>query len=186
MLMFFPCDTYRMNIISKNSSLPFINYIMSRPFMACLFWENSSPMLWLPINDKSYVYNYLLYCICQCYPYFIIIIFSSNCIQVYNALKRAAHSKVYKRTDMPERYHYKGHRRAAPIIVIADVGWTLGSVGTRAVWYQHRNRNYVILVTFSSLTASRNVIFTICCWARDKQTSSYWHTCFSEDTVLTA
>ena len=72
---FFPCDTYRMNIISKNPSLPFINYIMSRPFMACLFSENSSPMLWLPIDDKSYVFNYLLYCICQCYPHFIIIFF---------------------------------------------------------------------------------------------------------------
>ena len=76
--------------------------------------------------EKTYVYCHLLY-----RPFHVIIaLFISNCVKVYNGLKRAAHSKVYKRTDMPEHHQYKGHRRPAPIILVAELGWTLGSVRT--------------------------------------------------------
>ena len=50
--------------------------------------------------------------------------------QVYSGLSKASNCRVYKRDELPERYHYKRHKRAAPIIVLADLGWMMGPVGS--------------------------------------------------------
>jgi hypothetical protein len=32
---------------------------------------------------------------------------------------------IHKKADIPEHWHYKNHRRIAPIIGVADDGWTI-------------------------------------------------------------
>jgi predicted AlkP superfamily pyrophosphatase or phosphodiesterase len=44
---------------------------------------------------------------------------------VYRALKRAPHLKVYRRAELPARYRLQGSPRVAPIVAIADPGWTI-------------------------------------------------------------
>lgn len=47
---------------------------------------------------------------------------------VYDLLKtQEKNFKVYLKEDLPEHYHYKNHRLIAPIICIAEMGWTLHS-----------------------------------------------------------
>jgi predicted AlkP superfamily pyrophosphatase or phosphodiesterase len=48
--------------------------------------------------------------------------------RVYRALAGAhPHLAVYRREEMPARYHYRAHRRIPPIIGIADEGWSIAS-----------------------------------------------------------
>lgn len=50
--------------------------------------------------------------------------------QVYRALADGHERwRVYRKAEIPERFHYRDHRRIAPIIAIASEGW---SIGTRA------------------------------------------------------
>jgi len=35
---------------------------------------------------------------------------------------------VYKKDELPARWHYKNHRLVAPITVTADVGWFILTV----------------------------------------------------------
>jgi predicted AlkP superfamily pyrophosphatase or phosphodiesterase len=45
---------------------------------------------------------------------------------VYEALKNAhPHMKVYLKDEIPDRLHYRNNPRIAPIIAIADEGWTI-------------------------------------------------------------
>ena len=44
---------------------------------------------------------------------------------VYRALKRAPHLTVYRRAELPARFHLEGSPRVAPILAIADEGWTI-------------------------------------------------------------
>jgi predicted AlkP superfamily pyrophosphatase or phosphodiesterase len=46
--------------------------------------------------------------------------------EVYQALKAAeTHYKVYKKAELPERYHLKDHRRVEDIVMVADLGYTI-------------------------------------------------------------
>jgi predicted AlkP superfamily pyrophosphatase or phosphodiesterase len=48
--------------------------------------------------------------------------------QIYGALRNAhPHLRVYKREEIPLRYHYSTHHRIPPIIGIADEGWSISS-----------------------------------------------------------
>lgn len=55
---------------------------------------------------------------------------SCNLLQVYSALKEMtdSHIHVYKKDELPDRWHYKNHRLVAPITVTADVGWFILTV----------------------------------------------------------
>jgi predicted AlkP superfamily pyrophosphatase or phosphodiesterase len=44
---------------------------------------------------------------------------------VYRGLKRAPHLVVYRRAELPARFHLEGSPRVAPIMAIADEGWTI-------------------------------------------------------------
>jgi predicted AlkP superfamily pyrophosphatase or phosphodiesterase len=44
---------------------------------------------------------------------------------VFAKLQRVPHLTVYGRNDLPARWHYSGNRRIAPIIALADEGWTI-------------------------------------------------------------
>jgi predicted AlkP superfamily pyrophosphatase or phosphodiesterase len=45
---------------------------------------------------------------------------------VYSALRdRHPHLTVYRKAETPDRLHYRGTPRIAPIIAIADEGWTI-------------------------------------------------------------
>ncbi len=57
---------------------------------------------------------------------------------VYQALKSAhPHLKVFTKEDLPERFHYRSHRRIPEIIGIADEGW---SITTRDYFARRRDR----------------------------------------------
>ncbi|XP_067840587.1 ectonucleotide pyrophosphatase/phosphodiesterase family member 5 [Heptranchias perlo] len=46
--------------------------------------------------------------------------------EVYNALVNAhPNMTVYKKEDIPDRFHYKHNERIQPIIAVADEGWTI-------------------------------------------------------------
>jgi predicted AlkP superfamily pyrophosphatase or phosphodiesterase len=46
--------------------------------------------------------------------------------QLYQSLKaEAEHYDVYKKADIPERYHLKNSRRVSDIVMIADLGYTI-------------------------------------------------------------
>ena len=40
-------------------------------------------------------------------------------------LQKVPHLRVYRRENVPERWHYSGNARIAPIIAVADEGWTI-------------------------------------------------------------
>jgi predicted AlkP superfamily pyrophosphatase or phosphodiesterase len=44
---------------------------------------------------------------------------------VYRALERAPHLTVYRKAQLPARFHLEGSPRVAPIVAIADEGWTI-------------------------------------------------------------
>ena len=44
---------------------------------------------------------------------------------VYERLRTAPHLTVYRRAELPERFHLEGSARVPPIIAIADAGWTI-------------------------------------------------------------
>lgn len=45
---------------------------------------------------------------------------------VYRSLVNAhPHLKVYRKNEIPERWHFRNHRRVAPIIAVADDGWSI-------------------------------------------------------------
>ncbi len=44
---------------------------------------------------------------------------------VYRALKRAPHLVVYRRAELPPRFHLEGSERVSAIVAIADEGWTI-------------------------------------------------------------
>ena len=43
--------------------------------------------------------------------------------QITEQLKDVPHLKVYKKDEIPERYHYKNHYRIKDVLLIADEGW---------------------------------------------------------------
>ena len=47
---------------------------------------------------------------------------------VMAALQKVDHVTAYLKEDLPDRYHYKDHRRIMPIVVVADEGWELAAV----------------------------------------------------------
>lgn len=48
--------------------------------------------------------------------------------EVYNALKANEENfKVYKKEDIPERYHLKNHRRIPDLLLVADLGYTINA-----------------------------------------------------------
>ena len=46
---------------------------------------------------------------------------------VYEALSQAMHLSVYRKEDIPDRYHYRDHRRIPPIVAVAEEGWSISS-----------------------------------------------------------
>lgn len=46
--------------------------------------------------------------------------------EMYQALKVAEnHYRIYRKEDLPERYHLKNHRRVTDLIMVADLGYTI-------------------------------------------------------------
>ncbi len=44
---------------------------------------------------------------------------------VFTQLRKVPHARVYRREKVPERWHYTGNARIAPIMLLADEGWTI-------------------------------------------------------------
>jgi len=52
--------------------------------------------------------------------------------EIYQKLVGAhPHLQVYRKHEIPARFHYQNHRRIAPIIGVADDGWTISRHGMR-------------------------------------------------------
>jgi len=50
--------------------------------------------------------------------------------QLYEKLRSAhANLTVYKKQDIPDRYHLKNHYRVPPLLLIADAGYVIVRVG---------------------------------------------------------
>lgn len=46
---------------------------------------------------------------------------------VYEQLRSVPHLTVYRRAEMPDRLHYRDHERVAPLIGVADEGWSIAT-----------------------------------------------------------
>lgn len=46
---------------------------------------------------------------------------------IYKSIKSklGEHAKIYRKNEIPERYHYRNNRRIPPILVLPDEGWVL-------------------------------------------------------------
>ena len=44
---------------------------------------------------------------------------------IYDALKNVSHLKVYRKADIPERYHYRNSPRIPAIVIEAEEGWVI-------------------------------------------------------------
>lgn len=83
--------------------------------------------------------------------------------RVYGALAAAGVPwSVYRRAEIPARLHYRDHRRIAPILAVADEGWSIarreGFVPTRYRGATHGYDN--ALVSMRSLFVARGPAFT--------------------------
>jgi predicted AlkP superfamily pyrophosphatase or phosphodiesterase len=47
--------------------------------------------------------------------------------EVVSALRERPHFQAWHREDVPERFHFRDHRRIAPVVLLADEGWTLST-----------------------------------------------------------
>ena len=45
--------------------------------------------------------------------------------EVYFKLLKLGHVKVYRKHEIPAKYHYKNNKRIAPIIIVADEGYRI-------------------------------------------------------------
>ena len=50
--------------------------------------------------------------------------------ELINNLTNVPHITVYRKEDIPERWHYRNHRRILPVLVVADEGWVIVKVGS--------------------------------------------------------
>ncbi|GFR75172.1 ectonucleotide pyrophosphatase/phosphodiesterase family member 5 [Elysia marginata] len=50
--------------------------------------------------------------------------------ELVDALKDVEHMRVFVKEDMPERFHYKNHRRIQPVVLVADEGWGISQNAT--------------------------------------------------------
>ena len=48
--------------------------------------------------------------------------------EVYTNLSTVEHMTVYKKEELPERWHYKDNGRILPIVLVADEGWIIAKV----------------------------------------------------------
>ncbi|HEX9895879.1 MAG TPA: ectonucleotide pyrophosphatase/phosphodiesterase [Gemmatimonadales bacterium] len=46
---------------------------------------------------------------------------------VYERLRRAPHLSVYRKAEIPARWHFRDHPRITPIVAAADEGWSISS-----------------------------------------------------------
>ncbi|HEX9615177.1 MAG TPA: alkaline phosphatase family protein, partial [Bacteroidota bacterium] len=44
------------------------------------------------------------------------------------------HMKAFRKQEIPERFHYRNNRRIAPVLLIADEGWTITRRGSGNAW----------------------------------------------------
>ena len=55
--------------------------------------------------------------------------------EVYAKLKAASpHLQVYRKSEVPERFHFRDHPRITPLVLIADEGWSITSRARVAGW----------------------------------------------------
>ncbi len=55
--------------------------------------------------------------------------------RIYQALKGGhPHMSAFLKDSIPSRWHYKSNRRAAPIVLVADEGWTISNRKDQRTW----------------------------------------------------
>lgn len=75
----------------------------------------------------------------------------------YGKLKNAnPHMIVYKKNEIPLRFHYRNHRRVAPLVLVADDGWTITRSGDQNAW---RSRDHGGNHGFDNQLASMRATF---------------------------
>jgi predicted AlkP superfamily pyrophosphatase or phosphodiesterase len=55
--------------------------------------------------------------------------------RTYRSLRGAhPHMRVFAKDSIPARWHYRKHRRVAPIVIVAEEGWMITNRGNRSLW----------------------------------------------------
>ncbi len=68
-----------------------------------------------------------------------------NVDALYEKLKKTEHAKIYRRENMPERFHFRNNDRIPPVILVADEGWhieRLPLTAERAEKFQKATHGY--------------------------------------------
>lgn len=56
--------------------------------------------------------------------------------ELVETLKNQSHVTVYRKDEIPDRFHYKNHPRIMPVIVLADEGWQFSAVSSARATFQ--------------------------------------------------
>ena len=46
--------------------------------------------------------------------------------ELYKALQTVEHTTVYRKEEIPKEYHYSNNRRIMDLLLVADIGYTVG------------------------------------------------------------
>ena len=75
-------------------------------------------------------------------PFMIVQPENGDTLEVFNALKKNEKNyKVYMRDQLPSYFHYNDNPFIAPIILVADLGWSLVA-GENTTWLEHSKGNH--------------------------------------------
>ena len=100
----------RLIVRRRSAAAIFMCYLQ---YITCQFFILFSP---LPLSD--------IHLVTYGPASFIIPKDPSKRIEIYAKLENAhPNMTVYLKENIPERFHYKNHRRITPIFAIADLGW---------------------------------------------------------------
>lgn len=60
--------------------------------------------------------------------------------ELVETLRNQSHVTVYRKDEIPDRFHYKNHPRIMPVIVLADEGWQFSAVSFARATFQHSQK----------------------------------------------
>ena len=68
--------------------------------------------------------------------------------EVVRVAKTIEHVTVYRKEEIPERFHYKNNPRIMPVLIIADEGWLMSRVSRCPVKHTRTIRKNAFSLSF--------------------------------------
>lgn len=93
--------------------------------------------------------------ICLIFVFCLLCLFEGKLDEVYEALANAhPNMTVYKKEQIPDRFHYKHNRKIQPILAVADKGWEIVQNKTDGFL-----RKYSVFIVFCCIFQGRDLMW---------------------------